>query len=162
VTLLVNSASIFPESTAENLDAEAVHKNIDVNAMAPFLIARSLKRSGRRGAVVNFLDCMIADYDKKHLAYHLSKRMLHTLTRIMAVEFAPEIRVNAVAPGLILPPVGKDLSYLEAMTHSNLLGKHGGPEDVAAAAVFLLRSDFVTGEILYVDGGRSLRGAMYG
>lgn len=159
---LINNASMFPDSTFAGLDADEVKANVDLNALAPAFLARAMHRSGQSGCVINLLDCMIADYDKKHLAYHLSKRMLHTLTRIMAMELAPRIRVNAVAPGLVLPPAGKDESYLAELAPSNPLNRYGEPADVAEAVVFLLKSDFITGQILYVDGGRNLRGNMYG
>jgi len=160
--ILVNNASIFPESSFAEFSPGDVHANVNIHALSPALLARAMHARGGAGAVVNMLDCMIADYDRKHLAYHLSKRMLHTLTRILAVELAPRIRVNAVAPGLTLAPVGKDESYLAGLASSNLLDRYGSPEDVAAAIVFLLKSDFITGETIYVDGGRNLRGNMYG
>jgi len=160
--LLVNNASTFPESALTNFTSVELHDSIDMNALGPFAIARSFHQLGCTGAVVNLLDCMIADYDRKHVAYHLSKRMLFSLTRMMAVEFAPAVRVNAVAPGLTLPPVGKDESYLAGLASSNLLNAVGSVEDVAEAVLFLLRSTFVTGQVIYVDGGRNLRGAMYG
>ena len=111
--------------------------------------------------VILGLDTMVMDYDKKHLPYHLSKRTLQTLTRIMAMEFAPAIRVNAVAPGLILPPAGKGLEYLEQLVSSNPLHRYGGPEDIVQAVFYLLGAEFVTGQTLFVDGGRHLRGSMY-
>jgi hypothetical protein len=160
--ILINNASNFPESTFADFSPADVHASVNLHALSPALLARAMHEKGQSGAVVNMLDCMIADYDRKHLAYHLSKRMLHTLTRIMAVELAPRIRVNAVAPGLTLPPVDKDESYLAGLASSNPLNRHGGPDDVAAAIVFLLKSDFITGEVIYVDGGRNLRGNMYG
>ena len=159
---LVNNASTFPESTLSEFTSADLHESIDMNALGPFLIARSFHQAGCRGAVVNLLDCMIADYDRKHVAYHLSKRMLFSFTRMMAVEFAPAVRVNAVAPGLVLPPAGKDESYLAGLASSNLLNTYGNVDDVAEAVLFLLGSSFVTGQVIYVDGGRNLRGAMYG
>jgi hypothetical protein len=160
--ILVNNASTFPESTLLDFTSMALHDIIDMNALGPFAIARSFHQLGRTGVIVNLLDCMIADYDRKHVAYHLSKRMLFSLTRMMAVEFAPAVRVNAVAPGLVLPPVGKDESYLAGLASSNPLNAYGKVEDVAEAVLFLVRSDFITGQVIYVDGGRNLRGSMYG
>lgn len=162
IDLLVNSASMFPNSTFADFNPEEVQDNINLHALSPALLARALHAKGGEGAVVNMIDCMIADYDKKHFAYHLSKRMLHTLTRIMAVELAPRFRVNGVAPGLVMPPVGNDESYLAGLASSNALNRYGNPEDVAAAVVFLMKSDFITGQTIYVDGGRNLRGNMYG
>jgi NAD(P)-dependent dehydrogenase (short-subunit alcohol dehydrogenase family) len=73
-----------------------------------------------------------------------------------AVEFAPRITVNGVAPGLILPPAGKDNSYLEDLARSIPLKRHGEPADIADAVLYLLKSDFVTGQVIFVDGGRHL------
>ncbi len=161
IDFLINNASIFPEQTLNDLTIEEVHRNVDINALAPLLLGRRWAAQGREGAIVNLLDARISDYDREHVPYHLSKRMLLTLTRIMAVEFAPKVRVNAVAPGLILPPEGKDAAYLESLKNSNLLRCHGSAEEVAEAVLFLLRSGFITGQVIYVDGGRNLRGCMY-
>ncbi|MBI2423287.1 MAG: SDR family oxidoreductase [Candidatus Hydrogenedentes bacterium] len=158
---LVNCASIFEEAGFAELDAESLRRNVDINALSPTLLAREFASQGRPGAIVNFLDTMIMDYDRKHVPYHLSKRMFATLNRIMAVEFAPAIRVNAVAPGLVLPPEGKGVDYLEALHGSNLLQRHGSAEGIGEAVVFLLRSGFITGQTIYLDGGRHMRGAMY-
>lgn len=160
--IIVNNASIFPESTLLDFTRTQLVENIDVNALGPFLIARAFYETGGRGVVINLLDCKVGDYDHKHVAYHLSKRMLFSLTRMMAVEFAPAVRVNGVAPGLVLPPAGKDESYLAGLASSNPLNAYGSIDDVAEAVLFLARSSFVTGQIIYVDGGRNLRGSMYG
>ena len=133
-----------------------------INAWAPFVLGRALARERRGGCIVNLLDSRITDYDAEHAAYHLSKRMLATLTRMMALEFAPRVRVNAVAPGLILPPPGEDDGYLERLKRTNPLERHGEPADVAEAVLFLARSLFVTGQTIFVDGGRHMRGAVYG
>ena len=162
IDCIINSASIFPESTLRDVKPESIQANLDINALSPFLIGRAFAERGRPGAIVNMLDCMIADYDRKHIAYHISKRALFSLTRMMAAEFAPLVRVNAIAPGLVLPPAGKDESYLAALASTNPLQRYGSADDVAAAAVFLLKSTFITGQVIYVDGGRNLRGSMYG
>jgi hypothetical protein len=124
-------------------------------------LCREFAKQVRGGAIVNFLDTRVLDYDREHMSYHLSKRALFTLTRAMALEFAPAIRVNAVAPGLVLPPAGKDQSYLDALVHTNPLQAHGSVEDVAAAVLFLVTSPFVTGQVIYVDGGRHMLGGVY-
>jgi pteridine reductase len=162
VDFLVNSASIFPEDTLHTLTLDSLLDNVRINAYAPFALSRCFVAQQRPGAIINFLDARIVDYDAAHAAYHLSKRMFDSLTRMMAFEFAPLVRVNAVAPGLILPPEGKDAAYLEGLAHTNPLNRHGGEADVCEAALFLLRSDFITGQTIFVDGGRHLRGAMYG
>jgi pteridine reductase len=73
-----------------------------------------------------------------------------------AVEFAPRITVNGVAPGLILPPAGKDESYMDNLARTIPLKRHGEPDDVADAVLYLLKRDFVTGQVIFVDGGRHL------
>ncbi|HET6428001.1 MAG TPA: SDR family oxidoreductase, partial [Phycisphaerae bacterium] len=74
----------------------------------------------------------------------------------------PAVKVNAVAPGLILPPPGRDERYLHAHAHTNPLNRFGSPGDVADAVLYLVGADFVTGQVIYVDGGRHMTGAVYG
>lgn len=162
ISCLVNNASIFPEGGLAELSLGALQDNMGINAYAPFVLGRSMAAQGGRGVIINMLDTRITDYDRNHVAYHLSKRTLFDLTRMMAVEFAPAMRVNAVAPGLILPPEGKDRAYLESLASTNPLNRYGGPDDVVEAVVFLLRAGFVTGQVIFVDGGRHMRGNMYG
>jgi NAD(P)-dependent dehydrogenase (short-subunit alcohol dehydrogenase family) len=162
IDFLVNNASVFPEGRLMDFSPAALAQAININALAPFLIARRFAAQQRPGAIVNLLDARIADYDREHVPYHLSKRMLFSLTRMMALEFAPSIRVNAVAPGLILPPEGQDDAYLAALAATNPLNRCGNTDGVADAVVFLLKSDFITGEVLFVDGGRHLKGSLYG
>ena len=162
IDVLVNNASVFPRAGLATLSAADLHASLDVNVLAPLLLSRRFFAQGRPGCIVNFLDARITDFDSEHSAYHLSKRMLFSLTRMMALEFAPAVRVNAVAPGLILPPEGEDQSYLERLAHTNPLGRHGGARDVTEAVLFLIRSEFITGQVIFVDGGRHIKGAMYG
>ena len=101
-------------------------------------------------------------YVNRRKSDHLSKRMLFTLTRMMALEFAPTIRVNAVAPGLILPPPGEDLSYLENLVSNNPLHRVGSVDGITDAVLFLLRSEFITGQVIFVDGGYHMKGCVHG
>jgi len=162
IDFLVNNASIFPSGSLADLDADSLAQNHQINALAPLELARALHAQQRAGAIVNLLDTRVNDYDQKHVAYHLSKRTLDGLTRMMAHDFAPQLRVNAVAPGLALPPEGLGIDYLASLAHTNPLQRHGSAEGVVEAIVFLLRSGFVTGQTIFVDGGRHLRGSFYG
>jgi len=162
VDVLVNNAAIFLESRLCEVSAEDIQSNLNVNALAPLLISREFAAQGREGAIVNFLDTRMVDYDHNHVAYHLGKRTLFALTRMMALEFAPKLRVNAVAPGLILPPEGENESYLEDLASTNPLNRYGAADDVVEAVLFLLRSRFITGQVIFVDGGRHIKGSVYG
>ena len=155
--ILVNNASIFPPDKLDDITWESLLTNIQVNAWVPFVLARDFKRLVGRGMIINMLDSRIKDADWNHVAYILSKHVLAALTKMMALDYAPDIRVNAVAPGLILPPPGKDESYIDALKDTVPLRKHGDPQDVADAIVYLAKSDFLTGEVIFVDGGRHLR-----
>ena len=161
VDVLVNNASVFLPSGVLDFSADDLFADVRINAMAPLLLCRAFAAQKRPGDIVNFLDCRIADYDRSHAAYHLSKRMLFSITRMLALELAPQIKVNAVAPGLVLPPAGEDESFLAARAHTNPLGRHGRVEDVTEAVLFLLRNRFVTGQVIYVDGGRHMKGCVY-
>lgn len=154
--ILVNSASIFPPSTLKDMQLKHFAQVVEVNAWAPFVLSREFARLVGKGKIVNLLDTRASGYDWEHVAYLLSKKMLAELTRMCAVQFAPGITVNAVAPGLILPPPGEDQSYLDRLTHTVPLKRHGDPDDIAEAVVYLLKSDFVTGQVINVDGGRHL------
>ena len=132
-------------------------RHLQVNAWAPFVLSREFARLAGRGKIINLLDTKIISSDRTHVAYLLSKQMLAALTSMCALEFAPNVTVNGIAPGLILPPPGKDDSYLEQLAQTVPLKRRGSPDDIADAARYLLQSDFVTGQIIYVDGGRHLR-----
>jgi len=160
--VLINSASLYTEERINDLSPESLMTNVNLNALAPFLLSRDFAAQNREGSIVNFLDTRIDDYDENHISYHLSKRMLFSITRMMAMEFAPKVRVNAVAPGLILPPAGKDESYLKQLASTNPLKAHGGAADVVSSVLYLLKSPFVTGQVIYVDGGRHMLGGVYG
>lgn len=154
--ILVNSAAIFLGDTLRDADFRNLMHHMQINAWAPLILSRDFALVADGGKVINLLDTRIGGYDWKHVSYILSKHALHILTKMTALEFAPGITVNAVAPGLILPPPGKDMSYLEDLAGTVPLKRHGGPGSIVDAVFFLIRSDFITGQVIYVDGGRHL------
>ncbi|MBT3272426.1 MAG: SDR family oxidoreductase [Spirochaetales bacterium] len=162
VDILVNSASIFPEGSILDSPVEAFVENLETNAIAPLLLARWLADQCDNGVIINFLDTRILDYDRNHVPYHISKQALFSITRMLSDELAPEIRVNAVAPGLILPPPGKTDEYLKELAHTNPLQRWGSEIDISQAVLYLIKADFVTGQVLYIDGGRHIKGRFYG
>jgi hypothetical protein len=156
IDFLVNNAAVFPRGGLEELEFEELTENIRINSWAPFSLTRSFAEFFDSGSVVNLLDTRVAGYDWDHAGYYFSKVLLERMTKMMALKFAPGVAVNGVAPGLITPPEGLSENYLDERVERVPLEKHGSKVDVARAVVYLLKSDFVTGQILYVDGGRNL------
>lgn len=158
LNILVNNVSIIKPNTIANVSLDDLTQHMQINAWAPLTLCREFKKQATHGKIVNLLDARLDSFDFNHVAYMLSKQALAWLTKIMAIEFAPDISVNAVSPGLILPPEGKDESYLNSLIDSVPLKKHGKPHDVAQAVIYLITSEFLTGQIINVDGGRHLHG----
>ena len=161
VDLLVNNASQFEADRFDDFTWEAVETNLQVHTWAALSLTRALATQGRPGSVVNLLDTRVTSYDPAHFSYGLSKHLLRTLTSQLALELAPHIRVNGVAPGLVLPPPGQDRDYLERRASTVPLQTTGDAPDIVRAVRFLLESPFVTGQIIYVDGGAHLSGGAY-
>ncbi|MBY0546530.1 MAG: SDR family NAD(P)-dependent oxidoreductase [Candidatus Obscuribacterales bacterium] len=156
LTLIVNSASVWkPVSFVESSTAELL-ENLSVHLVAPYLLIRDFARLGQRGQVINILDSAISSNRTQFFPYLLSKRALAELTTMSAAELAPGIRVNAVAPGTVLPTVGEAAAVFTVTPQCNPLKHHGSPEDVLKAIDFLVNSPHVTGQCLFVGGGDHL------
>ncbi len=154
--LLVNSASLFepisfPETTPENWN-----QHLAVNLTAPMLLCQAFAqhRAGRPGSIVNLLDWRALRPGSDHFPYTISKAALEAMTRSLAVALAPEIRVNGLALGAILPPSsGETMGNADELP----LGRIGTVEETVESLLFLLAGpNFMTGEILLLDGGRML------
>lgn len=157
VRYLVNNASAFPRTRLEAARYDDLDAMMRLHAWAPLALTRALPDQGGE-AVVNLLDTRVVSHDPEHLPYHLSKQALTALTRTLAREMAP-LRVNGVAPGPILESTdGSDGSRHQAAIDATLLGRAGTPEEVADAVRFLLTAEYITGDVLFVDGGRHLKG----
>lgn len=152
---LVNNASIYRQGGVDASMTEFMDM-ARVNALIPLRLSREFAERADEGCIVNMLDARISGHDSTHLPYYLSKKLLSSITENLALIYAPRIRINAVAPGLILPPEGKGEDFLKRLSLSVPLQRHGYAEDVAEAVHFLISSDFVTGQTVYVDGGQHL------
>lgn len=154
---LVNNASIFEAGRLGETDDELLDRHLRVNLRAPLILLRDFAHvAGDRSLVVNLLDSRIESLDWTHFCYTLSKQSLAAATRMAALEFAPRIRVNGIAPGPVLPPADKDMDYLDRRVAETPLARSGGAQDVAGALGWLIDADYVTGQVLYVDGGQHL------
>ncbi|MFI5403460.1 MAG: SDR family oxidoreductase [Planctomycetota bacterium] len=157
---LVNNASVYEKAPLAAIDETAFERALAVNLTAPFFLARAAglaMRARGSGAIVNLTDWGIDRPYPDRLPYFAAKAGLEAVTRGLARALAPEVRVNAVAPGPILLEEDASEDVVAAVERATPLGRFGGPEAVATAVVFLLGHDFMTGETLRVDGGRSLR-----
>ncbi len=157
--ILVNSASIFEPLTLMETDLAAWERNLTVNLTAPFLLSQAFARQldGGEGAIVNMLDWRALRPGDDHLPYTIAKAGLAALTRSLAQALAPNIRVNGLALGAILPPSGAGAQKDDTIIQDVPAGRWGSVEETVEALLFLLGGPaYVTGEILHLDGGRHL------
>lgn len=162
--VLVAMASPYYEASLERLakDPAPYQESLDVEARSAFLLALSavpLMRRGGGGRIVLFSDWLPASDRpryKRMLPYYVAKGAVKSLTEALALELAPDILVNAIAPGPILPPPTMVRKTKEKVEEQTPLGRWGGAAEIAKAVLFFIESDFVTGETLRVDGGRHL------
>lgn len=166
LNILVNNASLFNKESVLGMTAASLQRELQVNLLAPMLLTQALARQlaagsgdGVRGAVINLVDRRVAGNEAGCTPYLLSKKGLRDFTRNAALELAPWMQVNAVAPGAVLPPPGKGVAAIRDLAGRTPLKHRCTPADVARAVVFLLESDAITGQTLFVDSGQHLLGA---
>ncbi len=162
--VLVNNASLFAEDTLWTLDEAQQAAYLAVNLSAPVRLARRIGMAAlARGApsksasVVNILDQRIRNPVPDQIGYTVSKQALWQATRTLAVAMAPQVRVNAVAPGLTLPTADYEPGQMEQLAATMPLARLPTPADIAAAVAYLVAASSVTGQTLFVDGGAALR-----
>jgi len=156
--LVVASAASFERVALEAVDDAAWDRSLELNLASPFALAQQAVPALRvsRGSIV-FITCSSASVPmRNYLPYVVSKGALKHLMKTLALELAPDIRVNAVAPGTVLPPPSYDAGAVERLARAIPLARVGTAQDIARAVLFLASSPFVTGHELSVDGGRSV------
>jgi pteridine reductase len=158
--LLVNNAATWAPTPFETVAGDDLRRFFEVNTVSTFICSQhaglSMAEQPEGGAIVNIGDWATARPYRDYSAYFISKGAIATMTRLLAVELAPRVRVNAVLPGPVLVPEELPEAVRERAVKGTLLGRAGRPENVADTVLFLARNDFVTGVCLPVDGGRTL------
>ncbi len=156
VDLLINNASVFDRGYIKDTSAELFNAQMEVNLKAPFFLIRDFANYFKEGNIINFVDTRITSNKSNYSAYSLSKKALWDLTRMGALEFAPDIRVNAIAPGVTLPPQDRDENYLIKMAQDTPMKRPGGVEPILKSVDYILENDHLTGQLLFADGGENL------
>jgi len=158
--VLVNSASLWRRTPWDELDEAAWDQLLDINLKGPFMCAKAaaphLAAHGD-GAIVNIVDLSAYVPFRNYMPHSAAKAGLVNLTYALAAELAPVVRVNAIAPGPVLPPPDYTPAQIAATGRRTLLGRWGTAEDVAQAVVFLAQAPYITGVVLPVDGGERLK-----
>jgi pteridine reductase len=158
--ILVNNASSFYPTRIGTITNEQWHDLVDSNLKAPLFLSQAVLPALRtaRGVIVNIVDVHAQRPLRDHPVYGAAKAGLAMLTRSLAKDLGPDVRVNGVSPGAILwPDEGMSEALRTAIIKQTALKRSGEPEDIAAAVLFLVRdAPYVTGQILAVDGGRSV------
>jgi len=158
LTVLVNSASVMPRGDLRELTVAEWDDTLDLNLRAPWLCAQHAARlmQDHGGVIINLSDTGASKTWSGFPAYTISKAALEVVTRLLARSLAPNIRVNSVAPGLILPSDETDSADWQRLV-DRLPAKHPGtPQDVVQAVLFLIHNQYITGETMVVDGGYQL------
>lgn len=159
--ILVNNASVFYPTPMQESDKDDWDKIINTNLMAPFFLSQLLSStlSKNKGCIVNIVDIHAQRPLKNHAIYNISKAGIAMMTQTLAKELAPDVRVCGIAPGSILWPENEaELNDIQKnkMFGKIPLNKQGSPEDIANTVLFLANSPYITGQIINVDGGRTL------
>ena len=165
ILCLINSASLFEFDTAANFTLESWDRHHAVNARAPALLAREFaaalppldRTNPEPGVIINLLDQKLTNLNPDFFSYTVSKIGLQGLTTMLAMAFAPRVRVCGIAPGLTLPPAGMDRQRFAAAHRQAPLGRGSTVEDIVRTMRFILATPAITGETIIVDGGQHLQ-----
>jgi NAD(P)-dependent dehydrogenase (short-subunit alcohol dehydrogenase family) len=157
--ILVNSASVFSPSTADRTTPDQWDHQMNCNARAAFFAAQqaaALMVNRGEGKIINLADVAGEVIWPAYFAYSVSKAALIAVNRGLAKAYAPHIQVNAIAPGPVLFPGHYTEDQKKSAIQRTLLKREGSPQDIVRAVIFLIENDYITGELIHVDGGRHL------
>ncbi len=158
-SILVNNAAIFEAATLTTTTDDNWQRHLAINLTAPFCLSRAFAQqhiAGISGQIINIVDWRATRPETGYLAYTVAKSGLVALTKILALELAPAVQVNAIAPGAMLPAPGAKPDDFNRLADRIPLRRTGHPSDLADALLFLLRSEFLTGEVIHITGGQHL------
>ena len=159
VTTLINSAAVFQDRALPWVDLYHCNVHLSVNLLAPIFLAQQFIRQlgeGQRGHIINILDWRAQRPGADHFVYTATKAALSSVTKSLALQLAPLIQVNGIAPGAILPPEDRRSWHEQRAISSIPLRRTGSPQELVNSINFLLDANFITGEIINVSGGEEL------
>ncbi|MEO5377522.1 MAG: SDR family oxidoreductase [Magnetococcus sp. DMHC-6] len=167
VHILINNAAIFETGLLQDTSLDHWNRHLVINCTSPFLLMQAMAQQMELqlhknesnlpwGKIINLLDRRILRPQPGHLAYTAAKTALWAVTQMAAKELAPVMTVNAIGPGPILPAKGSETLAFQNIVAATPMGRAGSPAEIADAMIFLLEHDYITGEMLCVDGGEHL------
>lgn len=156
LSVLLNSASTYEPAPIAETDMAMLETQFRVNMFTPLLLTRHFAEVVENGQVINIIDNKVAYHQYPYAAYLLSKKSLVEMTRMAALEFAPRLRINGIAPGVVLPASQRTNDYIQWRIEGIPINHQGNPAHLVQALHYLLDNDFVAGQILFVDGGESI------
>jgi pteridine reductase len=156
LNVLINNASIFVPGKFAAFDLALFKAHWNINFKAPYVLTCEFCRLVKKGLVINFVDANAVKYRTKYADYLMTKKALLEFTRMAAVQWGPSIRVNAISPGMILPPVNGQQDDRLKRARQIPLQRIGDPRNILQSVRFLLDNDYLTGQVIVNDGGESL------
>jgi len=156
LNLLVNSASGYIQKPILETLAEDFDNQLAVNLRSPFFLCKYYRLHSKTGNIINIIDNKIAFNQNTYAAYLLTKKSLAEFTKMAALEFSPHIRVNGIAPGVILPAPSRSKEYIEWRKQGIPLKMQGSTHNITQGIINILENDFITGQIFTIDGGESI------
>jgi len=156
LNLLINNASIFKEKRFLDVKERDFDNEFNINFKSPFFLSQQFAKNVKRGMIINLLDARVSKVHTAHFVYNLTKNSLMHLTFMLAKELGPDIRVNAICPGPILPSPGENINQLKKIAAKTPLKKIGDTSYINSGVKYLVENKFITGEMLFIDGGQHL------
>lgn len=156
LNVLLNSASAYEPAPIAKTELAMLETQFRVNMFTPLLLTRHFAEAVEHGQVINIIDNKVAYHQYPYAAYLLSKKSLAEMTRMAALEFAPRLRINGIAPGVVLPASQRTSDYIQWRIEGIPVNHQGNPAHLVQALHYLLDNAFVAGQVLFVDGGESI------
>lgn len=158
--LLINNASIFKKSDFVNSEFDEFDDNFNIHIKSPLILSRAFAVNVDSGNIINMIDKNTVRYDTSYFYYLLSKKALLEATKMLSLQLAPRIRVNGISPGYILDAIdGADFDNRDKIINKIPLQRKGDVGNIVQSLKFILKNDFITGQIISIDGGASLNHA---
>ena len=154
--ILINNASIFEKTPILETTKDQLDRHLNINFQAPFFLTQHFAKIQKKGVIINFLDAKVKKTSKNYFSYILTKKILADFTSMAAIELGPNIRINAICPGITEISPGFDENDFKRIANSLPLKKITKIQELTEAVNILINNDFFTGQSLFIDSGESL------